>query len=113
MKKYVKYMSILTFLLIFAVACSNRDNFPVEGTTTFDIEIIEIYSEEDSQLEYGKVVAREIDGSTHSEGYLVFSSLELPTLDVESGDIVSLTIRTPYAQPEAPILEVIDWELAE
>jgi len=111
MKKHLNRIGILIPFL-FLAACGNSLDYE-EGTSTFDVEIIELYSDPNSNLDNGKVYARPIGEGTSAEGNLIFNASDLPDIGVEAGDTVTLTISTPYLAPESASLEIIDWELVE
>jgi len=112
MKKYLGLAGVAVFLLMFMVACGNDDD---EKKVTFNVEILEIHEEPQNEIGYGTIlaVAVEVDGDDGPSGRFTFNHTYLSDIGAEVGDIVTITVHSPWIEPDPAPVYVYSWELAE
>ena len=134
MKKSISLMGMALCLLVLLFACEREDGLDLdcgdlsivceeyqghndemqvacdEGVATFNVEIIEIHSETQDGLENGTILAR---GVEEQVGNFVFNHLELPDIGVSEGDVVRITVLSPWNEPDPTPVIVLEWSLIE
>jgi|GEM_PF-2978122 len=113
MKKILIVIGAVLFMVML-VACNNNEtnneNDPTEDIyiVTFNVEIMEIHDEAEDALWDDTVLARSMDGQNFT-----FSHLDLPDIGVSVGDIVTITVHSPWPEPDPAPLSIISWSLVE
>jgi len=119
MKKILVVIGALLFMVML-VACNNNETDGRDSsaenvdTVTFSVEIMEIHDEPDPEgvLGYHTVLARSIDGPI--TGYVSFEHLDLTDIEATVGNIVEITVYSPWLEPYPIIpLWVSSWSLVE
>ena len=96
------------FLILNACRSSYEINNELDSDT-FDVEIIEIHNTPQRSLEEGTILAKIVNES----GHVTFNHLDLPSIELSIGDIVRITVHSPWNQPEPAPVVVIKWELID